>query len=71
MLYFIPGLFIILFLMGFGTCGVGPSGDWGCGSPYKHRRITLGETLCGINRSNCPRKWKIPTNLDTNQSIVT
>ena len=58
-------------LMGFGTCGVGPSGVWGWGSPYKHRRITLGEKLCGISRSSCPRKWKIPTNLDTNQSSVT
>ena len=33
-------------LMGFGACGVGPSGFLGWGSLYKHKRITLGKKWC-------------------------
>ena len=33
-------------LMGFGVCGVGPSGFFfGWGSLYKHKRITLGKKM--------------------------
>ena len=33
----------VFLLVGFGACGVGPSGFfWGWGSLYNHRRITLG-----------------------------
>ena len=31
--------------MGFGACGVGPSGFLSWGSLYKHRRMTLGKSV--------------------------
>ena len=36
-------------LMGFGACGVGPSGFLGLGSPYKHKRINLGKKWCHLD----------------------
>ena len=35
-------------LMGFGACGVGPSGFFGLGSLYKHKRLTLGKKWSGL-----------------------
>ena len=38
-------------LIGFGACGVGPSGFFlGWGSLYKHKKITLGKKWCYANR---------------------
>ena len=35
-------------LIGFGACDVGPSGFFGLGLSYKHKRITLGKEMVQI-----------------------